>query len=230
MHEHDYVGNVSTNAFSTNRSLSSAATTCDAGDRSTYVWPVLRVIGRHSGAPSPPVAGNTGRILIPDSVLVEFRGNATTNVVAMPRFLHAVTGNATAHSQQGRNAAHVQWGCSAVPGKSTARYPLCPAGQQVTRTFDFPDCWDGLRTDSPNHRAHLVFTLDNGACPPQTFPVPRLHIVLSYTVPAGASFAIDTMPDQDRAPITDHSDFIEVMPEPLMAHAVTCINSGTHCT
>lgn len=230
MHGHDYVGNLSTDAFSTDQSLSNAATTCNAGDRSTYNWPVLRVIGRNAGPPSPPVAGNTGRILTPDSVLVEFRGNATSNVVAMPRFLRALSGNAMAHTQQGLNAAHVQWGCSALPGKSTTGYPLCPSGQQVTRTFDFPDCWDGLRTDSPNHRAHVVFTLDNGACPPQTFPVPRLHIVLSYSVPSGASFAIDTMPEQNRAPITDHSDFIQVMPDSLMARVVSCVNSGRHCT
>jgi hypothetical protein len=42
-HLHDYVGNLSTNADSNNRSLQQAGTTCKNGDKSTYYWPVLRI-------------------------------------------------------------------------------------------------------------------------------------------------------------------------------------------
>ncbi|GAA3464869.1 DUF1996 domain-containing protein [Saccharothrix longispora] len=42
-HLHDYVGNLSTNAESTNQSLLAAGTTCRNGDKSTYFWPVLRI-------------------------------------------------------------------------------------------------------------------------------------------------------------------------------------------
>ncbi|GAA3856492.1 DUF1996 domain-containing protein [Saccharothrix violaceirubra] len=42
-HLHDYVGNVSTDADSTNESLDAAGTTCRNGDKSTYFWPVLRI-------------------------------------------------------------------------------------------------------------------------------------------------------------------------------------------
>lgn len=229
MHEHDYAGNVSTNAFSTDQSLAAAATTCSAGDRSVYNWPVLRAIGPGSGPPSPPVEHNTGRILLPDSVLIQFRGNPTTNVVAMPRFLRVVTGNARAMSQGGVHAGHVQWGCSGKPGSSFATYPLCPRRQQVTRTFDFPSCWDGRRTDSPDHRTHVVFPEATGACPPETYPVPQLHMVVSYTVNPGRSFAIDAMHTEHRAPIADHSDFINVTPDALMSHVVNCINTNRHC-
>ncbi|MET9291515.1 DUF1996 domain-containing protein [Streptomyces sp. NPDC003077] len=41
-HLHDYVGNLSTDAFSTDASLRAAGTTCARGDKSTYFWPVLR--------------------------------------------------------------------------------------------------------------------------------------------------------------------------------------------
>ncbi len=229
MHEHDYVGNVSTNAYSTDQSLAAASTTCGAGDRSSYYWTVLRAIGPNAGPASPQLGHNTGRIVRPDTVLIQFRGNPTSKVVAMPRFLRALTGNAKAFSQRGVGAEHVQWGCSGVPGSSSAYYPLCPPGQQVTRTFDFPGCWDGLHTDSPNHRTHLVFARSNGVCPPQTYPVPQLHVVVSYSVNPGRSFAIDTMPAERRSPITDHSEFINVMPGDLMARVVNCINTGTHC-
>ncbi|MGO1053328.1 DUF1996 domain-containing protein [Crossiella sp. CA198] len=42
-HLHDYVGNLSTNADSTNESLKRAGTTCKNGDKSTYFWPVVRI-------------------------------------------------------------------------------------------------------------------------------------------------------------------------------------------
>jgi len=42
-HLHDYVGNLSTNANSTNQSLQAAGTTCKNGDKSTYFWPVIRI-------------------------------------------------------------------------------------------------------------------------------------------------------------------------------------------
>jgi len=42
-HFHDYVGNLSTNANSTNESLLAAGTTCKNGDKSAYFWPVIRI-------------------------------------------------------------------------------------------------------------------------------------------------------------------------------------------
>jgi hypothetical protein len=42
-HLHDYVGNLSTNADSNNKSLQKAGTTCKNGDKSAYFWPVVRI-------------------------------------------------------------------------------------------------------------------------------------------------------------------------------------------
>ncbi len=42
-HLHDYVGNLSTNADSNNKSLQKAGTTCKNGDKSAYFWPVMRI-------------------------------------------------------------------------------------------------------------------------------------------------------------------------------------------
>jgi hypothetical protein len=229
LHLHDYVGNDATSASSTDAELQAAATTCTDGDRSTYYWPVLRLIGPGSGPASPPVAGNTGRVLPPDSVLVQFRGNQTSRVLPMAILTRAITGNARALTSGGANTERVQWGCSGRPGYSTKSYPICPAGQQVLRTFDFPSCWDGRRIDSPTHRAHIVFPNAAGACPAETFPVPQLHLVISYSVPAGHRFAIDSRPDQRRSPLSDHCDFINIMSDALMSHVAGCINSGRHC-
>ncbi|AXB43189.1 DUF1996 domain-containing protein [Amycolatopsis albispora] len=55
-HLHDYVGNLSTNADSSNRSLARAGTTCKNGDKSTYFWPVLRISEEEEPAENPPAA------------------------------------------------------------------------------------------------------------------------------------------------------------------------------
>jgi uncharacterized protein DUF1996 len=58
-HLHDYVGNLSTNADSNNKSLLKAGTTCKNGDKSAYFWPVIRIDTADKAAPAqsnPPAA------------------------------------------------------------------------------------------------------------------------------------------------------------------------------
>ena len=238
-HHHEYVGNLSTDAFSTDTSLALAGTTCRNGDLSVYAWPVLQVLTRHgdetgTGKAHAGDAGATntnpsehGLRIQPGSVLVEFRGNPTSNIVAMPRFLRIVEGNARATTTAPVSTA--QWSCTGYTDRRTHRYPLCPAGKQVLRIYDFPSCWDGRRTDSPDHRAHVSYPAVDGTCPHDTFPVPQLHLEIAYTVPPGRSFVVDSFPDQRHNPATDHSEFVNVIPDGLMAHVVACLNRGRRC-
>ena len=99
----------------------------------------------------------------------------------------------------------------------------------MQRILDFPSCWDGKNIDSANHRAQIVFPLSSGRCPKNTTAVPQLRMTLTYNVPAGRSFAVDTFPEQNHSPITDHADFENVMPDGLMGFAVSCINGGRNC-
>ncbi|MCI2416901.1 DUF1996 domain-containing protein [Saccharopolyspora sp. K220] len=222
-HVHDYVGNVSTDAFSTDQSLAAAGTTCGGDDKSTYFWPVMRIPGGTTGP------GAYGKILVPDAVLIEYRGNPLSDVVPMPRFLRAGTGNPHGYTSGGVGTEHVQWSCSGKREHVGQQYPRCPSGQQVVRVFDFPSCWNGRTTDSADHRSHLVFPGASGACPRGTFPVPRLHVELSYTLPPGVDYAIDTFPEELDSPITDHAFYIDVTSEASMATVVDCVNSGRHC-
>ena len=230
-HTHDYVGNLSTDSFSTDESLAAAGTTCQQGDLSTYFWPSIRRIdsvGTDGDAPGGGAEGNVGQILVPTSVTVEYRGNPQSPVVAMPRFLRMITGDATAGTS-GPAKARAQWSCTGFTDRVTTSYPLCPDGRGVQRVLDFPNCWDGKNTDSPNHRTHVVFPLATGGCAAGTQAVPQLRITLTYDVPPGPTFAVDTFPEQHRNPITDHGVFGNVMPEALMKLAVRCINEGRNC-
>ncbi|MEZ0075012.1 DUF1996 domain-containing protein [Planotetraspora sp. GP83] len=315
-HVHDYVGNLTTNGFSTDQSLAAGGTTCRFGDRSAYFWPVLRsrtgpktqpspsptaspsasppvsptvsptatrsptatpsgtatasrrdpaspedglstgtgsqndtgsqddtarndaasqdeaagaaFRAAHSDEPGGAADGNVGQILRARFVSLQFRGNRFSRVVAMPRFLRLITGDAKAATNGGANA-RAQWSCTGFTNRVTAKYPLCPRGSLVLRILDFPSCWDGQNTDSANHRTHVLFPGANGACPAGTRAIPQLRMTLAYSVARGPSFAVDSFPEQQHNPVTDHADFENVMPDRLMASVVSCINRGRRC-
>ncbi|MEV6680101.1 DUF1996 domain-containing protein [Streptomyces erythrochromogenes] len=230
-HTHSYVGNLSTDAMSTDDSLAAAATSCAGGDRSTYYWPVLRRLDRPGTHPHETSAGhgNAGAIVPEASVRVEFRGNPVSKVVAMPPFLRAMTGDAVARTAGSDAHVRSRWGCSGSPDRSTTLYPRCPGGDRVTRTLVFPSCWNGLDTASAGHRSHLRFPGGNGVCPTDTFPVPELRLSLAYEVPAGAPVAIDSFPEQRHSPRTDHAMFVNAMTDPQMDAVVDCLNEGRAC-
>ncbi|MFG1698411.1 DUF1996 domain-containing protein [Nonomuraea sp. NPDC049309] len=226
-HLHDYVGNLSTDAFSTDESLAAADTTCRLGDQSTYFWPVIRDRRSDTNAGDPD--GNVGQVLRPRSVELRFRGNPTSRVVAMPRFMRIITGDAKA-ATNGTANAHAAWTCTGFQNRiTTDKYPLCPRGSLVVRILDFPSCWDGQNTDSADHRTHVVFPDQNGACPQGTRAIPQLRMTLTYAVPQGPSYALDAFPEQKHNPVTDHGDFVNVMPDRLMQNVVNCINRGRRC-
>ncbi|GAA3310532.1 DUF1996 domain-containing protein [Nonomuraea dietziae] len=225
-HLHDYVGNLSTDAFSTDQSLAAAGTTCRLSDRSTYFWPVLRnrKVDANLGDPD----GNVGQVLRPRQAVMQFRGNAAGRVSEMPRFLRMITGDAKAATNGGANA-RAAWTCTGFTNRVTTKYPLCPRGSLVVRVLDFPSCWDGQNTDSANHRTHVVFPGQGGGCPQGTRAIPQLRMILTYSVPQGPSYALDAFPEQLHNPVTDHADFANVMPDRLMSFVVGCINRGRRC-
>ncbi|WP_415950733.1 DUF1996 domain-containing protein [Streptomyces sp. KLOTTS4A1] len=233
-HMHDYIGNQATDAFSDDEDLANGRTTCDnQRDRSTYYWPVLRIQnGRDEDDAQADGGGNdknVGEIQTPEDVTLEFVGNPRGRVVAMPRFLRIITGDAKAFTNGDANA-NASWSCTGFEDRQVAdRYPLCPEGSKVVRTFRFQSCWDGRNTDSADHRSHVAFADEDGRCPDGFRAVPQLVQRIVYDVPAEPNFAVDSFPEQLHKPITDHGDFINVFDEDEMRRMVECINDGLRC-
>lgn len=216
-HLHEYVGNVSTGADSTDASLAAAETTCLNGDRSAFFWPVLR-----TGEP------HDGDIRTPSNVELTYRGNPTGPVVAAPDAMRMLAGNAKAVSSGGA-FARPSWSCEGFADRITNVYPSCPDGAATLRIHDFPSCWDGRRTDSPDHRAHLTYPSPaNGACPKGTFVVPQLRLVLTYDLD-GDDFVIDTFPEERNSAVADHADAVLALGPELMAQIVGCLNENRIC-
>ncbi|MFH8396321.1 DUF1996 domain-containing protein [Streptomyces anulatus] len=233
-HMHDYVGNQANDAFASDDDLAAGATTCrNQGDRSTYYWPVLRLQNGQDEDDVDADGGgrdqNTGEIQTPSRVTLKFVGSPVGRVTAMPRFLRIITGDAKAFTNGDANA-NASWSCTGFEDRQVKdKYPICPEGSQVVRTFAFQNCWDGRNTDSANHRTHVAFAQDDGRCPNGFRAVPQLVQRIVYDVPPGPGFAVDSFPEQLHKPITDHGDFINVFDERLMRNMVRCINDGRRC-
>ncbi|MFJ5531970.1 DUF1996 domain-containing protein [Streptomyces sp. NPDC093261] len=241
-HLHDYVGNQSNDAFATNDTFAAAQTSCEnQQDKSSYYWPVLRVQDgtqdfdqNNDGGGKE---GNVGKILVARQAQITFVGSPTSKVVAMPRFLRIITGDAKAFTNGPANA-NAHWSCTGFEDRQlTDKYPICPSGSSVVRSFAFQSCWDGQNIDSANHRTHVAFAAADGNCQNGFKAIPQLTMRLVYDVPPPViengqvknPYAVDGFPEQLHKPITDHDDFINVMTDELMGQVVDCINNGRQC-
>lgn len=242
-HFHDYIGNQANNAFADDNELANGGTSCvDQGDKSSYYWPVLRLQNgtqeQDAGAPGGGIEGNAGEIITPKDVTLTFVGSPNSKVTAMPRLLRIITGDAKAFVN-GTTNANASWSCTGFEDRQLKdKYPVCPQGSDVVRTFKFQSCWDGRNIDSANHRTHVAFAQADGACPASFQAIPQLVQRIVYDVDAPSLqdggrtsplFAVDAFPEQLHKPVTDHGDFINVFDEGLMNEMVGCINDGRQC-
>jgi hypothetical protein len=177
--------------------------------------------------------GNEGEIQRPATVDLQFRGSPTGKVVAMPKFLRVLYGDAKA-GQNGPKNAKPSWTCTGFEDKVLMdKYPICPQGSKVKRIHDFPSCWDGKNIDSEKHREHIVFPDANGKCAKGFKAVPQLRISLTYNIPQDVQkagrYLVDSFPEEEHNPITDHDDFANVMSQKIMNRLVNCVNSGKKC-
>ncbi|WP_030617235.1 DUF1996 domain-containing protein [Streptomyces fulvoviolaceus] len=242
-HFHDYVGNQANDAFASDEDLANGDTSCvDQGDKSSYFWPVLRLQNgtqeQDANAPGGATEGNAGEIVTPEQATLTFVGNPQSKVTAMPRLLRIITGDAKAFVNGTANA-NASWSCTGFEDRQLKdKYPLCPQGSDVVRTFRFQSCWDGRNIDSANHRTHVAFGQADGACPAGFQAIPQLVQRIVYDVDAPSLedggrtvplFAVDSFPEQQHKPVTDHGDFINVFDEDLMGEMVDCVNDGRQC-
>ncbi|SEP35243.1 DUF1996 domain-containing protein [Amycolatopsis saalfeldensis] len=178
------------------------------------------------------VAGNDGDIQRVVSAKLSFGSGGARKVVAMPRFLRVLYGDAK-EGANGPANARASWTCTGFEDRLTDHYPICPQGSDVERIHAFPNCWDGKDIDSANHRTHIVFPEAGGTCKAGFKAVPQLKITLVYKIPhdvqVKGQYKVDSFPEEKHNPRSDHDDFANVMSQSQMNRVVSCINTGKRC-
>lgn len=211
-HDHSFVGNTSTSAFSTLESLRGASTTCHRpGDTAAYWMPTLLVDGR-------PVA--------PLAAQIYYRRRTTAPVRAFPTGLKMIAGEAHATTPQDRRVTF--WNCGVEAGvPPSSSVPTCPAGRSMGLRLHvtFPSCWDGRSLDSADHQSHMAYPR-RGSCP-ATHPVavPAISLIYRYPVAGGPNVALAS-----GGQYSAHADFFNAWNERALARLVdTCLNALRHC-
>lgn len=107
---------------------------------------------------------------------------------------------------------YVDWGC--LPGSPYEQNPEhrpCAPNTDTRVQVKFPDCWDGVNLDSPNHRDHMAYSKPvlgqgpNAQCPP-THPKKILQIIA--WVHYGKNFPAGEVTLASGGSWTAHGDFM----------------------
>jgi hypothetical protein len=188
-HDHTFFGNRSTNASSTPDSLRAAGrTTCQLrADTAAYWAPTLFVDGR-AVEPRGAVAYYVRRTVEP--------------VQAFPAGLQVVAGSAAARSPQGRQVTF--WSCGR---EVSATIPTCSTGfgrrSSLRLHVNFPNCWDGSRLDSTDHKSHLAYSVNGLCAASHPVEVPAISLVIYYGIAGGSGAELSS-----GGQFSGHADFV----------------------
>ena len=113
-----------------------------------------------------------------------YRGIAPAAVQPMPAGLRMIAGDSKASAPTAGGIAIFNCLAPATgEGPKTVELPTtCPVGNTIWATVTFPQCWDGVHLDSPDHKSHMAYPI-NGACPADhPVPFPEVTLNFAYTV------------------------------------------------
>ena len=211
-HRHDFYGATVTRAGSTPAQLRTQPTTCDKTvDTAAYWHPTLY---DHNIA------------VRPRSLQAYYRaapGVEPSSVRPFPFGLAMIAGDAAATRPSRSRAAG--WVCGARPDLN-ATPPACPGTAPLHLVLTFPDCWDGIHVDIPDHRSNVAYSR-RGRCP-GTHPVhvPQLTVAVTFPI-------IGTGHDLRLASGSEysaHGDFLNAWdPAGLAREVAMCIRRDAVC-
>jgi hypothetical protein len=211
-HDHTFVGNTTTNAFSTLQSLRRGATTCRReGETAAYWAPTLIV---------------DGRAVEPLGATIYYRRRTLDEVRAFPPGFRMIAGSAAARAPQDRRITF--WNCGALAGvPPSSTVPTC-ADRRMTSLrlhVNFPSCWTGKSLDSADHQSHMAYAM-RGRCP-ETHPVavPAISLILRYPVTGAGSVELSSV-----GQYSAHADFFNSWNQGELTRLVNgCLNALRHC-
>ena len=212
-HDHTFIGNDTTNAFSTLSSLLGQSSSCRRpGDTAAYWAPTLMDAG--------------GQAITPRSASVYYRRHTLAEVQPFPQGFKLIAGNSKATEPQGLMIT--AWNCGPVAQiPPTSTIPTCPDAERQSLALHvrFPNCWDGVNLDSPDHQSHMAYSV-RGRCP-SDHPVamPAIQVNLRYPTVGGPGLALSS-----GGQFSAHADFFNAWQQGVLNALVQrCLNGLRHC-
>ena len=190
-HSHTFFGNF-VDYRTTSANIRNSAWCGSAGGKlnCTAVW-VPTVVDTADGTP-----------VVPSSMNFYYKGSpffAPTegkNIAAVPVGLHMISGDATNVDPTG--AVNARYVCYGPKGENPGWKPTltaavadgtCVPGGEMVIMVSFPNCWDGVNLDSPNHTSHMAKSVQLQQAP-FTWSCPATHPVQIPTMSVNAHYPI----------------------------------------
>jgi hypothetical protein len=212
-HDHTFIGNDTTNAFSSVETMRGGTSSCRrAGDTAAY-W-------------APTLIGPSGQAIQPRAATVYYRRHTLVPLQAFADGFRMIAGNARATSPQGLTVT--SWNCGPQAGiRPQATVPTCPDADRrgLALHVQFPDCWDGVNLDSPDHQSHMAYSI-SGRCPADhPVALPAIQLNLRYPSAGGPGLVLSS-----GGQFSGHADFFNAWEAQELRRLVNrCLNGLRHC-
>ena len=235
-HLHMFFGNAGIAPGSTAASVTNGGSgTCQGGtvNRTGYWVPAV-------------FDARTSEVIPPDFATIYYKTGYNVDpatIQEIPAGLAMIAGDkSNVGAVQTVNALEVAvWGCLNTPRQNTGAIPDCPVGDVVTLSISFPQCWDGVRLDSPDHQSHMAYP--NYRNPPARSTCPASHPVMLPIIteifrwpvasgmnPAYWRLTSDMYPVTARGGYTAHADWLYGWDTAVFRTIVThCLRPGRDC-
>ena len=230
-HLHVFYGNTAADGRSTAESIAeSGGSTCRGGtlNRSAYWAPAL-------------VDAVTGEVQTPADAVFYYKtgyGIDPRVVQPFPAGLRMIAGDKNATAAQN----YVEWGCRDRGTPNTGAVPTtCRVGDAIRLSIQFPQCWDGVHLDAPDHQSHMAYPIYRNppavsTCPathPVTLPVITEHFdypVTARSVPANWRLSADMYSAALPGGFSAHADWMNGWDPAVLQTIVTrCLNAAMDC-
>ncbi|MDA5283318.1 DUF1996 domain-containing protein [Streptomyces sp. NPDC054904] len=221
-HDHTFMGNTTTDAFSTTASLSAGGTACTApGDLSGYWMPTLHNGGR-------PVLPTGPQVIYYKSGVTDYK-----SVRPFPKGLRFVVGSPTQTAAEFRG--HKGWveGWECGDSFKNTEFPAnCPTGTQLNIRMQSPSCWDGKFLDTPDHKAHMAYPVvkpgNNDNVCPTSHPVALPMVEFKMAFPVSGDMSQVRL--SSGSGHSFHYDFFNAWDDRTLAALVEhCVKGGLQC-
>jgi hypothetical protein len=165
------------------------------------------------------------------------------SIRTIPAGLRMIAGSKDATAPQ----EFVTWMCRSDSDGTSVDNPAgtvpasCPRGDLVRVQIIFPQCWDGVNLDSPDHKSHMAYPIyrnppQRSGCPathPVAIPEITEHFDWRVTDPAALPFwrlTSDMYPTTTRGGLSAHADWMNGWDAATLNTIVTrCLNRGLDC-
>lgn len=181
-HLHTFFGNTSVHAGTTDMA-EGAASTCAGGAANLSSYWVPTMIDTDNATVVPGWDTMSFEAYYKSG----YEGVAAQDIVDYPAGLRMIAGDPARTSPHGQIWQSPVWySCRNGSAEDSQVITDCAPGDIMVMHVEFPQCWDGVNLDSPDHKSHMAYGAgwpDQGC--PASHPVPLTQITYNVYYPVG---------------------------------------------